>query len=142
MSKSLNERQLKAIELIADGQRTVRQICDEVGIGSRTTFYDWMKKDEFKKKLQETLEQKGEIMKESLKGRVDDYISTLETIRKKSKNDMARYHSANVLLNHAGWIMNTKQEVTVKDKDEEDSKNYLMDMIKNKDDEDSEGKVH
>ncbi|MEB1806609.1 MAG: hypothetical protein LPK26_04750 [Bacillaceae bacterium] len=134
----LKESQFKAIELLVEGRLTVQAIADheEVDV-SRGTLYNWMKNNEFKEKLEETMKYKSDIMKESLKGRIDEYIDTLESLRKKSKNDMARYQSSQALLNYAGWSMNEKKEVSFKN-DETENKNALLEMLKSKKQEEEE----
>ncbi|MBS4207458.1 phBC6A51 family helix-turn-helix protein [Bacillus sp. FJAT-50079] len=126
----LEERQLKAIEMLVEGGHTITAIAKEVGV-SRKTMYTWMSKDNFKAKLQEMQELKNNILKEKVKGNAEANIKVLEELRDSSKNDMTRYHCANILLQYAGWNSNQVQEITIKSDDSND-KNYLLDLLKKK----------
>lgn len=126
--KQLTEKQLQLIELIAEGQMTIKDICDVCNV-PRRTYYEWRKLDHFKKALSEMLEEKKQVAYEMLKGRVHDYIDTYEDLRKNSKNPMVRYHANRELISLAGMIVPKVQEVTV-NKDSEEDKNELLDMLK------------
>ncbi|WP_404403827.1 phBC6A51 family helix-turn-helix protein [Jeotgalibacillus malaysiensis] len=126
----LRENQIKAIELIVHGNKTVTAIAEEVGV-SRKTFYEWMKKQEFRDMLNEMTELKSEFLREAVKGNVEEYIDSLEQIRKTTKNDMARYHTTTTLLNYAGWLQNQKQEISINKEDKEE-KNVMLDMLNEK----------
>jgi transposase-like protein len=132
----LDERHLLAIERIVDGTYTLTAIAKEVGV-TRKTLYSWMKKDDFKAKLNEMQEAKNDVLKEKVKATAEKNIKTLEHLRDSSKNDMTRYHCANLLLAYAGWKDNQTTEITIKT-DETDSKNELLSMLNGDDKEDSD----
>jgi len=52
----LDERQIRAIELLVSGEHTITRISELVGV-SRQTIYNWLDDDEFKKNLDERMQQ-------------------------------------------------------------------------------------
>jgi transposase len=137
----LSDVQLKVIEAVVEGDKTIIEICSMFGVG-RTTYYDWRKKEYFMNSLNQMLEEKKNVAIDSLKGKVQEYLETLDDLRRKSKNDMVRYHATNTLLGHAGLIVTNKDEVTFKNKNDSESKNELMELWKQKKEQQQEEQVH
>lgn len=126
----LHERQLRAIEMLVEGNFTITAIALEVDV-TRKTLYTWMRRDDFKAKLHEMQQLKDDVLRQSVKGNAEANIKVLEELRDNSKNDMTRYHAANILLSFAGWNNNQTHEITIK-QDDSDSKNHLLEMLKDK----------
>lgn len=63
---SLNPKQIKAVEMLANPEfeGTITKLCSEVGV-SRTTFYEWMGKAEFRAYLNRLIDRytDGELSK-------------------------------------------------------------------------------
>jgi ACT domain-containing protein len=127
----LDDRQIKFISALAEGDKTIVEICEVYNV-PRSTYYDWRKKDYFIQALQELLDEKKNAAIDRLKDKVDDYLGILDNLAMKSKNDMVRYHATNTLLGHAGLIVTNKDEVTFKNKNDSESKNELMELWKQK----------
>lgn len=126
----LRENHLKAIEMLVEGNFSITAIANEVDV-TRGTLYNWMAKDDFKAKLQETQQLKDDILRQNVKGNAEANIRVLENLRDNSANDMTRYHASNVLLGFAGWNSNQTHEITIKS-DDSDAKNHMMDLLKKK----------
>lgn len=132
----LDERRLKAIEMLVSGNHTITAIAKEVGV-TRKTLYSWMDKDDFKAKLHEMQELKDMTIREGVKGDAENNIKILKKLRDSAKNEMVKFQSAKQLLDYAGWHSNQKHEITFKDDDSE-AKNAMLDMLQqSKDNEDS-----
>jgi transposase-like protein len=126
----LTEQQLKAAELILDGEMTVKDVATECGV-TRPTIYNWMKLEEFKEKLSELDEVRDQLLRKATQSRVDVYLSRLEKLSDKSKNPMVQLNATKELMSHAGWNSNV-QELNIKDDRQQDNKNELMEMWKKK----------
>lgn len=128
----LSEQQLKAIELLSDGELSVKAIAahEDVSV-SRTTLYSWMKLDEFIEKLSEMNELRNQLLKDAINKKVHKYIDRLESLSEKSKNPMVQLNATKELLSHAGWNSNI-QDINIKDDRQQDNKNELMEMWKKK----------
>ena len=128
----LSDKQLKAIELLSDGELTVKAIAahEEVDV-SRTTLYSWMKSEEFTDKLSELNELRNQLLKDAVNKRVNRYIDRLESLSEKSKNPMVQLNATKELLSHAGWNSNV-QDINIKDDRQQDNTNELMEMWKKK----------
>lgn len=137
--KELTELQYKVLAEIAKGEKNITEICSEFGVG-RTTYYDWRKTDLWKVELANMLEVKKQAEIDGVKNSVDIYLKRLEDLSKKSKNDMVRYQATKELLGHAGMVVSHKEEVTVKQEDDE-QKNVLLNLL-NKKKQDREDQVH
>jgi hypothetical protein len=128
----LNDKQFEAIELLSDGELSVKAISEheEVSV-SRTTLYSWMKLDEFIEKLTEMNELRDKLLRDAVNKRVHQYIDRLEKLSDKSKNEMVKLNATKELLSHAGWNSNV-QDINIKDDRQQDNKNELMEMWKKK----------
>jgi transposase-like protein len=126
----LSEQQLKAAELILDGELTVKAVASECGV-TRPTIYAWMKLEEFKEKLSELDEYRDQLLRKATQSRVDVYLNRLEKLSEKSKNDMVQLNATKELMSHAGWNSNV-QDINIKDDRQQDNKNELMEMWKKK----------
>ncbi|WP_416147908.1 phBC6A51 family helix-turn-helix protein [Salipaludibacillus sp. HK11] len=122
------DKKLRAIELLAQRNITVKAIAEELQV-SRTTIYAWLKDAEFKAKLEEMNRLRDAYLKQELKDKAEDYIRALEKLGNNSKNDMVKLRALENLLMHSGW--NQTQEVTVKT-DESESKNAMIQLLKQK----------
>jgi hypothetical protein len=128
----LNDKQLKAIELLSDGELSVKAIAEHEDVSvSRTTLYSWMKLDGFTDKLTEMNELRDKLLRDAVKKRVHQYIDRLEKLSDKSKNEMVKLNATKELLSHAGWNSNV-QDINIKDDRQQDNKNELMEMWKKK----------
>lgn len=129
----LKDNQYKAIELLVDGKLNITQIAKHKDVNvTRRTIYNWMKNETFKKALQEALQLKDDVLRESIKGRAEESLRALEKIRDTSKNDIAKYHASNLLLSYAGWTDKQVTEVNVNHTADE-SRNKLLDILNSKD---------
>lgn len=125
----MKDKQLRAIELLALGEMTVKAIAEELEV-SRTTIYAWLKNSEFKAKLKEMNDLKDAYLKQELKEKAKDYLKEMENVANKSKNQLAKIRALENLLNYAGWQFNESQEITFKSDD--DNSNKLLQMWKSK----------
>jgi transposase-like protein len=141
MQKALNEKQKQVIELIAEGEKNIVDICKDVQV-PRSTYYTWRKNDYFNEKLDEAINEKVSISRQNIRTKFKEYIRILEDISKNGKNENARVNALAKLSTLGELDPSLKQELTVKKDGQEDEKNYLMDLMDKKDEEDGEGKVH
>jgi transposase-like protein len=126
----LTEQQLKAVELVLEGEKTVTAIAKECGV-SRPTMYSWMNKDEFKEKLSALDDLRDEFLRKAIKSRVEVYKERLEALSEKSPNDMVKLNATKELMSHAGWNSNV-QDINIKDDRQQDNTNDMLDMYRKK----------
>lgn len=128
-NKTLNEKQIKVIELYVEGELPVTEICELVQV-PRSTFYEWKKNNKvFKETLEEAIELKVNEAKQRIRIGVNKYINRLEKLQESGKNEQAIVNAIKSLLTLGELDPSFKQEVTI-NKDESESKNYLLDMLK------------
>lgn len=126
----LTEKQLKLIEYLVDGEMTISDALKKAGV-PRTTYYHWRKNpdSEFMRTLNETTEITVNNAKQSIRTNVERYIKQLDRIAMQSPNEQAKVNAIAKLFTLAELDPTFKQEVTI-NKDESESKNYLLDMLK------------
>lgn len=104
----LSDNQFKALELYIGGN-TPTDIAKMCGI-SRTTFYDWLKKDEFKSELDRQQQENKSRATQRISSKVDTYITELERIALTSKSDKTRTDALTYLIDHVVGKSTTKFE--------------------------------
>lgn len=128
-NKTLNEKQIKVIELYVEGELPVTEICELVQV-PRSTFYEWKKNNKvFKETLEEAIELKVNEAKQRIRIGVNKYINRLEKLQESGKNEQAIVNAIKSLLTLGELDPSFKQDITI-NKDESESKNYLLDMLK------------
>ena len=115
----LNEKQVKAIELLVTGEYQVQQIADAVGV-TRQTIHKWRTKDkefieEYGKRLQETTNAVSQKFRERLDTAVESLydIITNPDIATRERKDACIYW-----INRVMGTPTNKVE-TIEDKDKE-----------------------
>lgn len=126
----LSESQLKAVDLLLEGEKTVKAIAEECGV-SRTTMYAWMKLEAFQEKLTEMDEYRDQFLRKATKSRASVYLERLEELSETSANDMVRLNSTKELLGHAGWNTNV-QDVNINDNRKQEEGNAMLEMWRGK----------
>jgi len=131
----LTEKQMKLIELLVEGNLTIKDACEQVGI-SRVTYYSWMQGEgkkgrAFQKAYEEALDFKVNESKRRIKNDINGLIDSLMKIIKSGSNETAKVNAVAKLLTYAELDPQFKQEVTIKTDDSE-SKNALLDMLEKK----------
>ena len=118
---------------MSDGELSVKAIAEHPDVSvSRTTLYSWMKLEEFTDKLTEMNEIRNQLLRDAINKRVHQYIDRLEKLSDKSKNEMVKLNATKELMSHAGWNSNI-QDINIKDdRQQENTKNELMEMWKKK----------
>lgn len=129
-SNELTPVQIKLIELIVSENKTVKDATEEVGIG-RTTYYDYLKLDKFKRAMDEAIELKVQEAKKNIKVNVNKYIRTLDNLSEKGKNEAARVNAIGKLFTLAELDPQFKSEVTIKN-DDSAAKNAMLEKLKQK----------
>ncbi|WP_373892782.1 phBC6A51 family helix-turn-helix protein [Virgibacillus sp. CBA3643] len=130
----IDERQTKLIELLVSGDYTTKDACKNAGV-PLTTYYEWRKNDskpgkEFNKYYDEALELKVKESRRTVKSNVNELLDSLLNISKKGKNENARVNAVAKLMNYAELDPSDKQELTVKDG--QDDANKLLEMWQSK----------
>lgn len=104
----LTDKQIEAIELYVKGT-TPTEIAKICGV-NRTTFYDWLKKDEFKLELDKQQQEIKNRATSRISSKVDTYIGELERIALTSKSDKTRTDALTYLIDHVVGKSTTKFE--------------------------------
>lgn len=99
----MNTKQQKAVNLIAEGELTQKQIADELKV-TRQTVANWQKKQDF----QDALFQKE---REILKGLAPKALNTMAELLS-AHSELVRYNAASDILDRTGHKPVEKQEVT------------------------------
>jgi len=95
--KSLTPRQSKAINLILEGQLSIESISSEIGI-NKSTIHRWLKRDNFKEKLEQKRQEVFEEGLNSLKAAMDKAAKKLIELLN-SKDENIRRLTAKEILN-------------------------------------------
>jgi hypothetical protein len=103
---TLNEQQLKAIEMLADGRKP-KEIAPVVDV-TLATIYNWLKNSEFEKA-------QHDAVIASLRGGIQPLLKNLENIAldKKASWD-SRVKASDSLLDRAGYKSIDQQEITLR----------------------------
>ncbi|WP_214480978.1 phBC6A51 family helix-turn-helix protein [Bacillus sp. SM2101] len=129
--KPLHEKQLKVIEELVTGDKSITQICEECEVGRRT-YYDWKRDNElFNQTLQEALDLKHKIAKQNIKSKTEHYIKLLERVAEKGQNENAKVNAIGKIISLGGL---EDEDNDNGKKDESKSKNKLIEMLKAKKD--------
>lgn len=132
--KVLTDKQLKVIDMLIENEKSISDICSDVGI-ARSTFYDWRRGNKlFNQKLDEAVEERVKTLKQNVRSNAAKYVKWLEDIAEKSKNDNARVAALGKLSTLGELDPAFKQEITVKN-DESEQKNVLLGMLKKNEEE-------
>lgn len=90
----LDEKHLKAVQLVFEGKRTNASIGEEVGVDERT-IYNWKRKQEFKDALKE-------MSNTALASNAGRLMANMEKIAFKGKSEFARLQATQYLLDKSG----------------------------------------
>lgn len=112
--KELDNRQLKAIELLASGE-TIRVVADSVGV-NRKTIYDWLKKENFKAELDRQVKELKSNIEKKLLSNVNPFLDELTKIALYSDSDKTRLDAITYCINRlVGTPTKVQQDITGED---------------------------
>lgn len=112
--KELDNRQLKAIELLASGE-TIRVVADSVGV-NRKTIYDWLKKENFKAELDRQVKELKSNVEKKLLSNVNPFLDELTKIALYSESDKTRLDAITYCINRlVGTPTKVQQDITGED---------------------------
>lgn len=112
--KELDNRQLKAIELLASGE-TIRVVADSVGV-NRKTIYDWLKKENFKAELDRQVKELKSNVEKKLLSNVNPFLDELTKIALYSESDKTRLDAITYCINRlVGTPTKIQQDITGED---------------------------
>lgn len=121
--KELDNRQLKAIELLASGE-TIRVVADSVGV-NRKTIYDWLKKENFKAELDRQVKELKSNIEKKLLSNVNPFLDELTKIALYSDSDKTRLDAITYCINRlVGTPTKVQQDIT----EEETKENNKIDI--------------
>ena len=90
----LNEKQLKAIDMLMDKEHSIKAIAEELGV-ARSTLYAWMDNELFKaeldKRKQEITDQCREEFKKKLPEAMNKYWELCNSADNRTKESALRY---------------------------------------------------
>lgn len=110
-NNELDDRQLKAIELLATGE-TVSKTADIVGV-NRKTITEWKKQEKFKRELDKQVTGLKSKVDEKILRNIEPLIDRLVKIALKSKSDKTALDAIVYALNRVcGTPTNKTQDVT------------------------------
>lgn len=98
----MNPKQLKAINMMVEGQLTQKQIAEELKV-TEQTIVAWKKKQEFKEEL-------INAERNLLKGLTVKAVKTMEQLLT-AKSELVRFNAASDILDRTGHKPTEKQEV-------------------------------
>ncbi|MBP3906881.1 MAG: carbon monoxide dehydrogenase [Peptostreptococcaceae bacterium] len=125
--KELDDRQLKAIELLAGGE-VIKVVADKVGV-HRKTIYDWLKKDIFKAELDRQVKELKSNVEKKLLTNVNPFIDELTKIALYSESDKTRLDAITYCINRLiGTPTRVQQDIT-EDANKEDNSINIDDIV-------------
>ena len=125
--KELDDRQLKAIELLAGGE-VIKVVADKVGV-HRKTIYDWLKKDIFKAELDRQVKELKSNVEKKLLTNVNPFIDELTKIALYSESDKTRLDAITYCINRLiGTPTKVQQDIT-EDANKEDNSINIDDIV-------------
>ena len=125
--KELDDRQLKAIELLAGGE-VIKVVADKVGV-NRKTIYDWLKKDIFKAELDRQVKELKSNVEKKLLTNVNPFIDELTKIALYSESDKTRLDAITYCINRLiGTPTKVQQDIT-EDTNKEDNSINIDDIV-------------
>ncbi|MDY3001077.1 MAG: phBC6A51 family helix-turn-helix protein [Romboutsia timonensis] len=125
--KELDDRQLKAIELLAGGE-VIKVVADKVGV-HRKTIYDWLKKDIFKAELDRQVKELKSNIEKKLLTNVNPFINELTKIALYSESDKTRLEAITYCINRLiGTPTKVQQDIT-EDANKEDNSINIDDIV-------------
>jgi len=96
----LNGKQLKAARMLAEGDKTQKEIAEELKITPQT-MVRWKQLPEFKEKVAEFLDELLDDQKKELKRLSKKATRTMEKLLD-ARSEMVRYHAAKDILDRVG----------------------------------------
>ncbi|MCX2853752.1 phBC6A51 family helix-turn-helix protein [Bacillus sp. KeR2] len=93
----LDERKLKAIELLVEGKLNRTEIAKEVGV-TRPTLYNWEKEEEYSQEYDRLLHYKKLSVRREVSRDTKAFFENLKKISESSTNDNARVKATQLLL--------------------------------------------
>ena len=124
--KELDNRQLKAIELLASGE-TIRVVADSVGV-NRKTIYDWLKKENFKAELDRQVKELKSNIEKKLLSNVNPFLDELTKIALYSDSDKTRLDAITYCINRlVGTPTRVQQDIT--EEENKDNTNIDIDSV-------------
>ncbi|BAS46651.1 helix-turn-helix domain-containing protein [Staphylococcus pseudintermedius] len=100
----MNPKQLKAINMMIEGQMTQKQIAEKLKV-TEQTIVAWKKKQEFKDEL-------FNAEREMLKGLSVKAVKTMEKLLN-AKSELVRYNAASDILDRTGHKPTDKVEAEI-----------------------------
>lgn len=108
MSKPLNPRQLKAVEMLVLEQKQKQEVAKELGV-SNGTISQWVKKPEFEEAMKETMHRAFQPMAYKARDRMNQLID--------SGNDQVALAACRDVLDRAGYGATQKIDQTITNKE-------------------------
>lgn len=106
---SLSKRKLKAVKLIAEGNKTVEEIAQECKV-SRQSIYNWKKNEEFKKAIDDFEEELREDIKHKLISMSPKALKEFNKLLS-ARSEMVRFQAIKDLFDRIGMKPVEKQEI-------------------------------
>lgn len=108
--KLLTEKQLQAVELLANGIPKT-EVARVVGV-DRSTVHLWMKNDKFKREVNEQIKENKENIDKMMMTYTDSVISKLYELAMGAKSEKVRLDACTYILNRVAGTPISKTEVT------------------------------
>ncbi|MEC1780065.1 phBC6A51 family helix-turn-helix protein [Schinkia azotoformans] len=121
----LNDKQLLAIELIAEGEFTKTEIATKCNT-SRQSIYNWLSSDEFITALDDRLQNRKKFVEKMFDGKLEFVIDKLYELAKDDSNKRVQAQVLQYLADRSLGKTPSKHEVMTEIKE---SKNYTDDQI-------------
>lgn len=108
--KLLTEKQLQAVELLANGIPKT-EVAKVVGV-DRSTVHLWMKNDKFKREVNEQIKENKENIDKMMMTYTDSVISKLYELAMGAKSEKVRLDACTYILNRVAGTPIAKTEIT------------------------------
>ncbi|WP_036941504.1 phBC6A51 family helix-turn-helix protein [Pseudobacteroides cellulosolvens] len=128
----LDDRHLKAIEMIIDGSYKINEIAAACGV-ERTTLWDWRKKNKtFIAELDRRIQEHKSFLKNSsekkFENKLDIAINTIINIAESGKNEATKLEAARYIYEVLNGKIPNKLTVTENIEDTDNAGNIIEDI--------------
>ena len=111
----LNNKQLKAIDMLMDGVNKTA-IADKIKV-NRTTLYNWLENEEFKLELDRRQQEISRHALSDLKGDTKQILEAVKELGYKAESEAVRLSALNSLLDRILGKATAKQEIELSNTD-------------------------
>ena len=111
----LNNKQLKAIDMLMDGVNKTA-IADKIKV-NRTTLYNWLENEEFKLELDRRQQEISKHALSDLKGDTKQILEAVKELGYKAESEAVRLSALNSLLDRILGKATAKQEIELSNTD-------------------------